>query len=393
MQRVDISNFQNKKVALVMSGGVVKAAAWHLGVALALEELGFTFKSNKSPENPSLEISTYVGSSVGALVSLYFACGYTPMEIVESYIERPKNPSVKAFSYSDMLSIKSIIKKPRKPKLFNQFDKLPSIIKRVIGPLERIDGFFTTHGIYKYIKNHILISNDFHDYKADLFICATQLDHSRKVIFNKYNYPNPSHDSTSVYYTNTPVAESIAASMSVPPLYKPFPIKNHETGQIDYYIDGEIRETLSTHVAEDNACEFIISSWTHTPYHYHDEIGSLVNYGLPNILIQTIHLAIQKKIITSRATRNTAVDIINTVNDYMKNNKFSNLHRKKIGNILERKLDFIPKVHFIDIFPKSESYKIFFKNHFSLDPDKMSDLISLGYKRTIDIFRNHEYES
>ena len=48
MQRVDISNFQNKKVALVMSGGVVKAAAWHLGVALALEELGFTFKSNKS---------------------------------------------------------------------------------------------------------------------------------------------------------------------------------------------------------------------------------------------------------------------------------------------------------------------------------------------------------
>ena len=44
MQRVDISNFQNKKVALVMSGGVVKAAAWHLGVALALEELGFTFK-------------------------------------------------------------------------------------------------------------------------------------------------------------------------------------------------------------------------------------------------------------------------------------------------------------------------------------------------------------
>ena len=77
----------------------------------------------------------------------------------------------------------------------------------------------------------------------------------------------------------------------------------------------------------------------------------------------------------------------------MKNNKFSNLHRKKIGNILERKLDFNPNVHFIDIFPKSESYKIFIKNHFSLDPAKISELISLGYKRTIDIFRNHEYES
>ena len=28
-------------MALVLSGGVVKAGAWHLGVALALKELGF----------------------------------------------------------------------------------------------------------------------------------------------------------------------------------------------------------------------------------------------------------------------------------------------------------------------------------------------------------------
>ena len=72
------------------------------------------------------------------------------------------------------------------------------------------------------------------------------------------------------------------------------------SNKVDYYIDGEIRETLSNHVAVDNSCEFIISSWTHTPYHYHDEIGSLVNYGIPTILLQTIHLAIQKKIISSQ---------------------------------------------------------------------------------------------
>jgi predicted acylesterase/phospholipase RssA len=393
MQRVDISNFNNKKVALVLSGGVVKAAAWHLGVALALEELGFTFKSNQHPNSSSLEISSYVGSSVGAMVNLYFASGYKPIEIIESYIEKPKNPKIKALTYSDMLSMKSILDKPKKPKFFSQFDSFPSVIRALISPIEKIDGLFTIHGVYKYIKENILISNDFNDYKADLFIVATQLDHSRKVIFSKYNYPNPSHDSTSVYYTDIPVAESIAASMSVPPVYRPFPIKNNETGQVDYYIDGEIRETLSTHVALDNSCEFIISSWTHTPYHFHDEIGSLVNYGLPTILLQTIHLAIQKKIITSRAKRSTAVDIINTVSDYMKTNKFSNIHRKKICNILERKLDFNPKAHFIDIYPKSDSYKMFFKNPFSLDPDKMSELISLGYKRTIEIFNNHEYES
>ena len=70
---------------------------------------------------------------------------------------------------------------------------------------------------------------------------------------------------------------------------------------MNIYIDGEIRETLSTHVAEDNDCDIIISSWTHTPYHYHDEVGSLINYGLTSIMIQSIYLIIQKKIMPSLA--------------------------------------------------------------------------------------------
>lgn len=76
MQRVDLENFKNKKTAFVLSGGVVKAAAWHIGVALALEELGFTFKSNSSVTNGDHEISTYVGSSAGSLVGLFFASGF-----------------------------------------------------------------------------------------------------------------------------------------------------------------------------------------------------------------------------------------------------------------------------------------------------------------------------
>src|SRR5690606_41974258 len=71
---------------------------------------------------------------------------------------------------------------------------------------------------------------------------------SSDLIFSKYNYPNPSHDNTSVYYTGTNVSYAAAASMSVPPFYCPYPIKNLLTKGIDYYIDGEIRETLSTHV-------------------------------------------------------------------------------------------------------------------------------------------------
>ena len=77
----------------------------------------------------------------------------------------------------------------------------------------------------------------------------------------------------------------------------------------------------------------------------------------------------------------------------MKSNKFSNEHRKKLVSILERKLNHNPNIHFIDIYPKHENYRLFFQNSFSLNPDKMSRLVTLGYKRTMEVFRNHEWES
>lgn len=391
MRRVELKNFKGKKVALVMSGGVVKAAAWHIGVGLALEELGFTLKSNTSDES-QLEISTYVGSSAGALISLYFASGFKPIDIISSHLN-PKNGVIKPVTYKDMLSFRKEVLNPPRGNNYDPFSEFPNIIKKFINPLLNFNGLFSTTGLKNYLEREVLISNDYNDYKADVFVCATQLDHSRKVIFSKFKYPSPYHDKTASYYTGIPISESVAASMSVPPFYSPSAVTNPVTGNKDYYIDGEIRETLSTHVAIDNSCDFIISSWTHTPYHYQDAIGSLVNYGLPAVVTQSIYLMIQKKIVASRARRASSEDIINTVNEYFKRNKFGEEHRKNILRILERKLNFNPNVHYVDIYPTHENYDIFFKNSFSLNPDKMRELVKLGYTRTIEIFRRHEWES
>jgi predicted acylesterase/phospholipase RssA len=103
MQRVDISNFKNKKIAMVLSGGVVKAASWHIGVALALEELGFTFKHNKSNNNSQFEISTYVGSSAGALMSVFFASGIGPQDIINSMLSKDYK-KLRPITYKDMRS-------------------------------------------------------------------------------------------------------------------------------------------------------------------------------------------------------------------------------------------------------------------------------------------------
>ncbi|RZF23036.1 MULTISPECIES: patatin-like phospholipase family protein [Halobacteriovorax] len=392
MNRIDMENLRSKKTALVLSGGVVKAAAWHLGVSWALHDLGFTFKHNHSDVNPDFEISTYVGSSAGALISLYLASGHSPMDIIEAFLHKNKH-GLKPITYRDMLSIKRPKLKPHHPNLYDPLDGFPGMLKKVLSPIISISGLFSTQGLHDYIVDNIIKSNNFDDYDADLFIIATQLDHSRKVIFSRYNYPNPSHDPTAHYYTDIPIAEAATASMSVPPFYTPYPIHNNTTNKTDFYIDGEIRETLSTHVAVDNKCDYIISSWTHTPYHYQDEIGSLANYGLPAICTQAIYLMIQKKIIDSRARRIAAQDIIDTVNQYMINEKFSNDQRRHITSIIERKLNYDPNVKLIDIYPTHEDFNLFFADVFSLNPKKMTKMLEAGYKRTMDIFNNKEFEA
>src|SRR5690242_5393511 len=63
--RIQIAS--KRKIALVCSGGATKAGAFHLGVALALQEHGFKFYGGTAPSSGTprppgpMEISTYVG--------------------------------------------------------------------------------------------------------------------------------------------------------------------------------------------------------------------------------------------------------------------------------------------------------------------------------------------
>ena len=120
---ISIEHFKQKKTALVLSGGVVKAAAWHLGVSLALEELGFVLRHNKSPIDPDYEISTYVGSSAGSLINLYFASGFRPIDVIDATINRNNSlTSLRGVSYSDMLSRKMPSREPFNFDFYNPFD-------------------------------------------------------------------------------------------------------------------------------------------------------------------------------------------------------------------------------------------------------------------------------
>ena len=382
----DIAPFENKKIALVLSGGMVKAGAWHLGVARALKDLGFQFRHNHSPDTPRFEISTYVGSSAGSLVGLYLASGLEPEKIIAISTRKMKG-EIPPLSYRDIFRLEKSLGKTRRKSKTGPFSEFPSFWKLLLSPLSRTAGLFSTRGIRDYVRENILLSDSFEDYRADLFVVATQLDRCRKVIFSKHAYPPPHHDPDgTAYYTGTDISDAIAAGMSVPPFYSPWPIKNHHTERTDYYIDGEIRETLSTHVAFDNDCDVVISAWTHTPYHYQQEIGSLVNYGLPAICTQAIFLMIQKKIVAARDSHQLSRKVIDGVDEYMKTEKFSRRHRRDILRILEEKFHYRSNIQLIDVFPRPDEHKMFFHNSFTLNPRKNSNIIDLAYRRTFETF-------
>ena len=76
------------KSGLVCSGGATKAAAFHIGVCLALRDKGFSFIGGKAetatpanalpfppPKYHPQQIATYVGSSAGALIVSMLAAG------------------------------------------------------------------------------------------------------------------------------------------------------------------------------------------------------------------------------------------------------------------------------------------------------------------------------
>lgn len=383
-QKMNLEKLKQKKTAFVLSGGVIKAGAWHLGVSKALEELGFSFKSHKSIHS-DLEIGTFVGSSAGALISVALASGHSPKNIIDM-VSNPKKSVIKKLSYKDILSVKKISGIPKVFKDYGPFNDLPFPLNKVLSPLTTFSGLFSTKGIGKYLTKNVIKYDDFRDYEADLFIVTSQLDHSRKVIFGKYQYPNSAHDEMATYRTDASVVDAASASMSVPPVYSPYGIRNPDTNKEEFYIDGDIRDTLSTHVAVDHGQEVIISSWTHTPYHYSELVGSLINYGLPAICIQSIYLMIQKKIISYKKRNIEAKELIETVHYYMKNENFSEKQRKEVLEILETKLNYNKDRIFIDIYPSHENHEFFFSSFFSLNSKISKDAIKMGYDRTFEVF-------
>lgn len=400
-----------KKIAFVCSGGATKAGAFHLGVALALQEQGFKFFGGLHPKEGSadrpripgpMEISTYVGSSAGSIISTYLAAGYSLDNIFNSFLSRkPTDPGdmlpkiLPKLTYQKMFRLRPAFAKEQLTQLLLSRRIFADLLSGNWEALVQFKwlkttGLFSTAGIEQYMREEVLDINRFQDLLPELFLVATQLNHSRKVVFGKYSYQPPAHDLTCQYNNDVPISEACAASTALPFIFAPYPIKN-QNGKSIYYIDGEIRDTLSTHVAIDAGADLVIASYTHQPYHFLKDVGSLTEHGLPSILIQSIYLLVEQKINNHIHNKQIQRNAIDAVSRYCKQQGLADEQRNRICEILEAELHHRRDVDTIYIHPSPTDSQMFFGENFSLSPKPLSDIVKSGFRAAIDALKRYEF--
>lgn len=392
---------EKKRIALVLSGGGVKAAAFHIGVCLALREKGFKFSggpkgSITASQSGPLTFQIYVGSSAGSVISTFLAAGYSIDAVINAFVQGSKSNSLlhsretdsylKPITYRDIFSLNVRAGHPTR-FLSSIFRKKPVVSGGLEVLLKRgfkVNGLFTTKNLEKYLRQHVVLDNDFSSLGAELYVVATQLNHSRKVVFGPFAETTKNKD---IKYANyAKISEAVAASASLPPFYSPYAITNKK-GKPIYFFDGEIRDTLSTHVAADHGADLVIASYSIQPYHYNEEMGSLHEYGIPIIFNQALYQVVQQKIERHIRHQQNTKAMINAVVGYLRQAEVAEEHVEKLVDILVQKSNFNPKVDYIYIHPSPQDYQFFFSDHFSLNAKVLGSTVRTGFKAAMTALR------
>ena len=394
-----------KKPSLVLSGGGVKAAAFHIGVCLALREKGFKFAGGSPSKvlndftSDTMTFKTYVGSSAGSIIASLLASGFSVESLIEAFAVGAgegirnrrwinKGKKLKPLTYRDVFALNMSSSHPSRllPNIFKKKPLVSGGIEVLLKQGFKVNGVFSTRNIERYLRENVVEDNHFSSLGVQLFIIATQLNHSRKVVFG--DFENTTKDNSIKYANYAKISDAVAASTSLPPAFAPYSIPNQK-GKDLFFFDGEIRDTLSTHVPYDFGSDLIIASYSIQPYHFNKEIGSLSEFGMPAIINQALYQLVEQKISTHRKHISQLKTLINAVNGYLKEIDLPEDQREKLIDILLSKTDFKPDVDTIYIHPNPQDYKFFFYDHFSLNPTILAKIIQKGFRAAMDTLRHY----
>lgn len=274
-------------VSLVLSGGATKAFYFHLGVLKALK----------------LEhVSSIVGSSAGAVVGGFLASGATVDNLItalyqdrvyvprfDKWIEslkadmlfRPRYRNIMRqalfTSYSSLRFVASL-------PLLNKRHLLTEAFDTVVNSQSQIAGFFSASALQDLFES-LLPSMDFRDLDLDLYVTATDIDRNRRTIFN-HRYCMEDEDDH--FIDDVSIARAVRASASVPGLFDPVKIKGR------YYVDGEVKRTLSADIGM-HLADTVIVSHTYQPLDL-PEGASVNDMGWWNVVKQSAYIIFYERI-------------------------------------------------------------------------------------------------
>jgi len=231
------------KVAFVGSGGAARGLA-HLGVLKACEELGIV---------PTI----FVGASSGAIVAATYGQDI-PLDVLLDAYRLPWR------------------RRHRGPRLYlSTFLGAPGL-RDFLDPGYLASGVFSIERFEHKLASMLPI-NDFRGLPNQVLVTAVDVDTGERVVFG----PG--------YRDDVPVSRAVAASCCVPGMHRPFPIGGR------YYLDGEVKRTLSADLAVAAGANVVIISNVYRPENRGPTERSIARSGIGAVLRQSLNVVLAEK--------------------------------------------------------------------------------------------------
>ena len=274
------------KTALVLGGGGFTGGVYEIGALRALDLLAVNSTVN--------DFDVYVGTSAGSFVASMLANGVTPDEMMQVLNERVPSEledldldKVLKPNYLGFVS-KAVQLPLRTVELVRSLARFGEVsaIDVGVGLAEALpSGLYSGDGIDDYIAGVLSDggrSNDFRLLDAELYLTATDLDTTERIVFGEPGWQD------------VPISKAVQCSTTLPIVYKPVDLKGRQL------VDGGIRSTTNVDIAVEKGAKFIIVVNPLVPYVndfertiptvFGTRVRRVSDMGLPAIANQTFRL-------------------------------------------------------------------------------------------------------
>ena len=311
------------KSALVLAGGGLTGAVYHIGALRAINDLLVDRTVN--------DFDIFVGTSAGALIGSLLANSISTEEMLKVMdgshpdFQPISRKNIFSLNYRDYISWGLHVPQ----KLANVgyeyirnwgemtlFDVLWLLSEAI--PPGLYDGLALERYV-RYLFESAEKSNHFEDLERELYIIATDLDTGDRVVFGKGER------------MDTSISLAVAASSALPLLYKPVRIGDKE------FVDGGLRGTASLDLAIERGATLVVC------------INPLVPFDNSQPQLEASTTA-SKRLLSDRGIRSVSDQVIRTIGHSGLQYHIKQLRRRH------------PEVDIILIEPRQDDYQMFFHN-------------------------------